>query len=151
MDRLKGKIMFVVPVLVAVLASCRGTPERATCREILAAIRIVESGGRDNPSDGDGGRAIGPFQIHRPYWQEATEFDPSIGGSYEDCRDRAYSEKVVAAYMRRHVPAAWKEGDAEAIARTHNGGPKGAAKAATTPYWEKVRAVLEGQRRRGSK
>lgn len=111
---------------------------------ILDAIRTVETGGLNRPTypDGDGGRSIGPLQISHAYWCDASLFDPSIGGDYEDCRQLAYAERVVGAYMRRYVPEAWASADAEVIARTHNGGPRGARKRSTLSYWEKVRAVL---------
>ncbi|MFN9308235.1 MAG: hypothetical protein ACK6DT_19530 [Planctomycetota bacterium] len=109
---------------------------------ILQAIRMVESGGNDLIGDGDGGRAIGPYQIHEVYWRDATAHDPGLGGDYQDCRDRAYAERVVAAYMERYAAAAWRRGDAQTIARVHNGGPLGAAKPATLGYWRRVRANL---------
>lgn len=112
--------------------------------EILRAIRLVESGDREDVADGDGGLAIGPYQIHRVYWQDAVRFAPGIGGDYQDCRRRAYAERIVDAYMRKWVPQAWATGDAEVIARVHNGGPQGARKAATDGYWRKVRARLGG-------
>lgn len=111
-------------------------------REILDAIRHVESGGMDNPPDGDGGRAIGPYQIHFVYWLDAQGGDASLGGVYEDCRDRDYAEKVIAAYMARHARDAWEHGDAETIARVHNGGPTGPQKDATLGYWRRVKARL---------
>ena len=46
-------------------------PPRYTHAEIIAALRMVESSGRDDPPDGDGGRSIGPYQIQRSYWQDA--------------------------------------------------------------------------------
>lgn len=109
---------------------------------ILHAIRLVESSGRDDAPDGDGGLAIGPFQIHEVYWRDAIAFDPSLGGDYQRCRQRRYAERVVDAYMRRHATHAWSVGDAEVIARVHNGGPHGANKAATLGYWQRVRARL---------
>lgn len=109
---------------------------------ILHAIRMVESGGDDAVGDGDGGRAIGPYQIHEVYWRDASAHDPGLGGGYQDCRGRAYAERVVAAYMERHAAAAWRSGDAQTIARVHNGGPLGAEKSATLGYWRRVRANL---------
>jgi len=110
--------------------------------QVLAAIRHVESGDRDDVPDGDGGLAIGPYQIHRVYWQDAVAFAPELGGDYQDCRRRAYAERIVDAYMRRWVPGPWARGEAETIARVHNGGPNGAAKPKTDRYWAKVRARL---------
>ncbi|MCA8977019.1 MAG: hypothetical protein KDC98_20020 [Planctomycetes bacterium] len=109
--------------------------------ELLAAIRHVESGNRDPAPDGDGGLAIGPYQIHRVYWQDAIAFRPELGGGYQDCRRRDYAERVIEAYMQLWVPEAWQAVDAEVIARTHNGGPKGAEKAATLRYWERVQSA----------
>lgn len=110
--------------------------------ELLYGIRQVESGGRDDPPDGDDGLAIGPYQIHRAYW-----IDSGIPGRYQDCRDRQYAERVVIAYMQRYVPEAWAAGDAEVVARTHNGGPRGPSKRATDRYWARVRSVLLARRR----
>jgi len=119
--------------------------DELTHRQILDSIRMVESGGRDDCPDGDSGRSIGPFQIWSSYWKDAVSFDRSIGGKYQDCRNRTYSEKVVRAYMNRYVPRAWKTLDAEVIARTHNGGPRGARNDSTLKYWKKVRRVLAKQ------
>ena len=122
----------------------RGASPTPTARQrlMLDAIRHVESGGLDPVPDGDGGRAIGPYQIHRAYWTDAHAFDPTLGGSYQDCRKRHYAERVVAAYMRRYARAAWAAGDAQTIARIHNGGPRGHKKNATKGYWRRVQARL---------
>lgn len=133
-----------VLVIAAWIASMAMAQRRSTSslQEVLDAIRMVESGDRADPPDGDGGLAIGPYQIHRVYWQDALEAEPGLGGDYQDCRRRSYAEKVIAAYMRRHAPDAWLTGDAQVIARVHNGGPTGPQKTATERYWERVRAAL---------
>lgn len=117
------------------------TPAPWTRAELLDAIRFVESSGRADVPDGDNGLAIGPYQIHRVYWQDAVAFRPELGGSYEDCRGRGYAERVLAAYMTKWVPDAWEHNDAEVVARTHNGGPQGAQKRETLDYWRRVRAA----------
>jgi len=138
---------FFAALLLAILAGITtGTAtERALWPRpaILSAIRQVESGGRTVVPDGDGGAAIGPYQIHKDYWQDAVAAMPALGGSYQSCRDPAYAERVVEAFMRHWVPAAWEHGDAQVIARTHNGGPEGARHAATLGYWQRVRAALQ--------
>jgi hypothetical protein len=113
-------------------------------RRLLDAIRIVESGGNDN-AVGDGGNAIGPYQIWKNYWKDAVEHEPSIGGKYEDCFDQKYAEKIVNAYMDRYaIPRRLgHEPTFEDIARIHNGGPNGHKKKATIPYWEKVQSKLK--------
>lgn len=123
---------------------CRGPESRVYWpnQDILAAIRWVESHDREDVADGDDGLAIGPYQIHEVYWRDALRADPSLGGSYQDCRRRDYAERVVVAYMRHHAAAAWASGDAETIARIHNGGPRGAEKDSTLRYWRRVRARL---------
>jgi hypothetical protein len=150
-DRLVLERLFTglgaIVIAAIVAARCERDGDRRVPRlwpraQILAAIRFVESGDRADPPDGDLGLAIGPFQIHEIYWRDALRQRPALGGAYADCRRRDYAEQVVAAYMERWVPAAWAAGDAEVIARTHNGGPGGAARAATVPYWQRVAARL---------
>ena len=99
----------------------------------------MESGG-DPKAVGDGGKAIGIYQIHRAYWQDAVAHDPSIGGSYRDCYDPTYAERVVRAYLDRYAP---KNATIEQLARIHNGGPQGHKKKATIKYWRKVKDALD--------
>ncbi len=119
----------------------RTAPEpRCTLDAILAAIRITESGGQaggGRAAIGDGGRALGPYQIHRAYF-----VDSGIAGAYEDCRDEAFSRRVVIAYWRRWCPDALAQRDVEVLARIHNGGPHGARKDKTLDYWRKVERRL---------
>ena len=110
-------------------------------QNILDAIRMVECGDVDNPPDGDGGRAIGPYQIHEAYF-----IDSRIKGDYQQCRDRAFAERVVEAYMKRWCSESWASGEAEVIARIHNGGPRAMSskrKRYTDGYWAKVKKELE--------
>lgn len=105
--------------------------------EFLRALHLVETSGRTGPILGDGGRALGPYQIHRDYWVDA-----GVPGRYADVARRDYAERVVAAYLKRHAPQALARLDYQTLARVHNGGPAGAHKAATLPYWRRVQAHL---------
>lgn len=135
--------LLALVVLAVLWALSNGGPRQSWSRpQILTAIRFVESGDRAQVPDGDGGLAIGPYQIHEIYWRDAIAFEPSLGGSYQDCRRRAYAERVIDAYMRKWIPAQWSRGEAEAIAKVHNGGPKGADNPKTAGYWDRVRALL---------
>lgn len=106
--------------------------------QVFNAIEEVESGGNMN-AIGDGGRSIGSFQIGEMYWQDAVEFDKSLGGVYTDvAKDREYAMKVMLAYWSRYA----NEWTPEELARIHNGGPKGLYKEATISYWNKVKKAM---------
>lgn len=110
---------------------------------LLYAIRIVESG--DDPTAiGDGGKAIGVYQIWEVYWKDAVEFDPTIGGSYRDCYDPVYADRVVRAYLRRYATESrlGRSPTPMDVCRIHNGGPNGFKKNSTISYWERVECIL---------
>lgn len=131
----------IVVAVAATSAVAVPPPKGHDTDKILDAIRVTETGGEKDPANavGDGGKAIGPFQIHYSYWKDAVEFDTSIGGKYSDCKDEAYARKIIVAYWTRYAPN-WSF---ETLARTHNGGPKGSKKSSTLDYWSKVRKNLD--------
>ena len=134
-------ITLIVIGLLATLAAAVPPPSDYNTDRILDAIRQVETGGCKNPSEavGDGGKAIGPFQIHKAYWQDAVEHDPSIGGVYADCKNEAYARRIVIAYLSRYCKV-WTD---ENVARIHNGGPSGHKRKGTVKYWNKVDNFLD--------
>jgi hypothetical protein len=103
---------------------------------LISALIIVESSGRDN-AVGDGGRALGPLQIHRAVVVDVNRF---TGSSYrwESMTNRAQARAVCEAYLRHYG----KGCTTEQLARRWNGGPQGDRKSATLPYWRKVEAAL---------
>jgi len=120
-----------------------------TTASLLRAMRIVESGGNDDGAVGDGGMAIGAYQIWKVYWKDALEYDPSIGGVYKDCFNRAYSERVIRAYWARYATKKrlGRIPTLEDRARIHNGGPNalkatGNKKKNLDRYWHKVKKEL---------
>ena len=110
--------------------------------DLFYAIGTVESGHDDN-AVGDGGASIGRYQIQKPYWIDATEFDKTIGGRYEDVRDPAYARKVMRAYWRRYEPEAYRAGNYEVLAKAHNGGWNWRKYPAVKKYWIKVKTEIE--------
>jgi hypothetical protein len=109
---------------------------------MLDAIRTVETGGHADPANavGDGGKALGPYQIHYGYWLDATERDPALRAlGYQSVRDQATAERIVLAYLTRYAPS-W---DLRTCARIHNGGPKGHRKPATLGYAKRVEEVTK--------
>ena len=111
--------------------------------KFVHALHMVESGGRVGKIVGDNGRALGPLQIHKSYWQDAVTFDDTIGGSYSDCTKLDYSIKIVNAYLNRYAEKAILSKDYKKLARIHNGGVKGNNKEATIEYWNKVNKYLK--------
>ena len=110
------------------------------------AIAEVESNHNDN-AVGDGGDSIGRYQIQRPYWIDATEYDRSIGGRYEDVTRPSYARRVMLAYWQRYAADELRASNWEALARLHNSGPAWRTKThLTDEYWRRVRAAMERQR-----
>ena len=142
---------------LAILTSCTlmgttspcSTNADSTHDRLLAAICSVESNCNDD-AVGDGGDSIGAYQIQYAYWKDATDFDKSIGGSYQDCKDSEYSRKIVLGYWSRYaiIDRVGEEVTDEDRARIHNGGPNGYKRNSTNKYWTKVKAVLTSTERR---
>lgn len=111
-------------------------------RPFLNALMQVESGG-DCQAVGDGGRSRGPYQIGVAYWEDAglREIDYHVW-----VNDPSACERVMFAYWNRYARKALSELDFETLARVHNGGPRGAGKESTKPYWRRVEAAMEQEK-----
>ena len=134
-------LTLIVLGLLASLAAAVPPPADYNTDRILDAIRLQETGGEKDPANavGDKGKSIGPFQIQRGYWQDAIDYDPSIGGKYEDVRDEDYARRIVIAYLSRYCKN-WTD---QNVARIHNGGPSGHKRKSTIKYWREVSARLD--------
>ena len=137
--------------LAAILLIVAALPSQGyTWTDTLQAIRQVETGGLPRNglgAKGDGGNAIGPYQIWRIYHTDAAEKDRKLQ-DYRRCLGSSdYSVRVVRAYMARYAPKALRRleskcgtlADIERICRIHNGGPRGYRKNATVRYWKKAK------------
>lgn len=115
-------------------------------RRLFDALREVESGGETDPSGavGDGGKALGPYQIWRSYWTDALEHAPDLGGVYADVREARYAEWIILAYWLRWCPDALERLDLRRLAIVHHlGGPNpDRDPAEARRYWRKVRIAL---------
>jgi len=120
-------------ILLLPALTCAAAPSPS----FFHALHEVETGGRLGPILGDHGKALGPLQIHRQYWQ-----DSGVPGDYQDCARLDYSERVVSAYLRRYAPLAWRANDMATLARIHNGGPHGAQKKATLTYLKRFQSKI---------
>ena len=119
-------------LILALAATAHAAPPDSFWR----ALHVVETSGRHGPIVGDGGRALGPLQIHRVF-----HADSRVAGPYERVADLDYSKRVATAYFKRWAPDAFAKGDVETLARVFNGGPRGHLKPATKAYAAKVKAL----------
>jgi hypothetical protein len=111
---------------------------RMNLTNLITALIAVESGGNDM-AIGDGGRAIGPLQIHRAV---VVDVNRITGSHYrhQDMTNRAQARAVCEAYLRHYGRGA----TTEQLARKWNGGgPAGDKKRATKAYWEKVKKEIK--------
>ena len=120
--------------------------ERAKAESrFFAALREVE----DSPNGGDGGRAVGPYSIRRPYWIDACKFDPSLRSfvvlsehvhytGWMACKSEPFARHVVSAYLSHYAPKAWVEGDWFVLAQLHHVGPTGAEHGKGKDYAQRV-------------
>jgi hypothetical protein len=139
-----------IPLLIAIMicqhfGGCSGEAQGAEpapdMDKFLQCLHMKEASGKLKPIDGDGGKAIGPYQIHWKYWKDAVDHDSSIGGTYQDCRKKEYAEKIVRAYLDRWATKK-RLGHSvtyEDLARVHNGGgPRCWHKHSKHWLWEKA-------------
>lgn len=131
-------LLIAAGILVSVSTQATGVNEK-----FLKAIHLVESSGRTGAIVGDSGKALGPLQIHKEYFQDAAEYDKSLGNNYNKVADLTFAKKVVTAYLNRYAPKAVSSNDFKTLARIHNGGPKGFKYSSTIQYWAKVEKNLK--------
>ena len=108
-----------------------------TLSNLISALIIVESSGNDQ-AIGDGGKAIGPLQIHRAVVLDVNRI---TGSHYKhsEMTNRVAARAVCEAYLKAYGKGA----SAEQLARRWNGGPTGDRKPATEAYWAKVKKHLK--------
>lgn len=142
---------FLLPmILISMIltSSVFSSPPEVTYHpeELLLAIRWVESS-FDDSAIGDGGKAIGPFQIWQVYWVDAA-----MDGQYRECFNYTYAKEVVRRYMVRYAKidlGVRKEltlSECEKISRIHNHGPRGHLNPRSIGYWHRVKRELEKRR-----
>lgn len=104
---------------------------------LISALIAVESSGNDL-AIGDGGRAIGPLQIHKAV---VIDVNRITGSNYrhQDMTNRAQARAVCESYLRHYG----RGKSLEQQARIWNGGPTGDRKTATEAYWRKVQVQIE--------
>jgi len=125
-------LIVLMPAWLAAASAPPAAVEPNDFERLLDAIARIESQGDPN-AVGDGGRALGAYQIHRTYWQDGTEL-LGVDWPYRDATDSKKARRVVKAYLLHYG----KGKSLIEMARIHNGGPHGGRKKATLPYARKI-------------
>jgi len=123
-------------------------PLRASDLDLaLRVIRLAESDGRARVPDGDGGRAVGPYQHHRIYVEHVNRM---WGRAYvwpRDSRNPEIAREITRLYL---LGVAGPGATLQKYCRIHNGGPRGARNPATLRYWRTRCAPAVAVCRRGA-
>lgn len=115
---------------------------------LVWAIMMTESGGREGIQAGDGGKAVGLYQLHQI---AVDDVNKAYGNHYtpEDRKDPEKAKEIVERYLilngSRFKRKYGKGPTIEEMARMYNGGPRGHLKESTLEYWKKVKAHLESR------
>lgn len=107
--------------------------------KFFSALRKTETEGYPNQGINARGRhgELGPYQITISYWRDAINYDKSIKGTFDNCGQKDYSEKVITAYLNRYCKNAVINSDYQTMARIHNSGPK--IKKSSLVYWKRFK------------
>ena len=105
--------------------------------KFLYVLGKIESNNNDK-AIGDGGKAIGRYQIWRVCYQDAKEFDKTITFPYSALTNKENSDRIVKAYLNRYA----RNKTPVEMARIWNGGPLGDKKRATIGYGNKFQKEL---------
>jgi len=109
--------------------------------DLLDAIAEVESGGDPNAYN-EAENAAGLYQIRPIYVKDCNRLCGYNEFSLADRYNPDRARMMVAVYLKHYGNGK----GLEAMARIHNGGPTGHTKEATKAYWQKIKAVMEGDK-----
>jgi len=127
-------LIVLVPASFAAASVQAAATDPNGIERLLDAIARIESH-YDPSAVGDGGRALGAYQIHRVYWQDAT------GRFGVDWPSRNETDPTTARQTGKHYLLHYGSGKSLIeMARIHNGGPCGHRKKATLRYARKIMA-----------
>lgn len=135
-------IAFILFVLIITIACSGKEFEKGS---LLHAIAVVESK-IDPTAIGDGGDAVGIFQIHKIYVDDVNRI-AKTSYTYEDRFSVKKSTEMIEIYLNHYSKVyknkTGKEATNEVKARIHNGGPNGWSKKSTERYWKRVKKYLQ--------
>ncbi len=138
MKKIITAIVAGIGACVGIIPHCEGAVESDySFDDLLRAIAIVESSG-DPKAFNKKESAAGLYQIRPIYLKDVNRI---LGYQRYKLADRYNPEKardIVTVYLMHY---GYGKG-IEAMARIHNGGPRGWKKKFTLVYWQKIKEVL---------
>lgn len=141
----KPNIIGIILLVIFLLATIICNAKEFTKGDIYHAIAVVESG-LDTMAIGDGGDAVGMYQIHKIYVDDVNRI-ANTSYTYNDRFNKEKSLEMVKIYLNHYSKVyknkTGKEATNEVKARIHNGGPDGWSKKSTERYWKKVKKYLQ--------
>ena len=90
---------YLAVIILCAIASCKACGQTNVITDkFLDAVAMVESSGRTN-AIGDGGKALGMFQLHRAAWEDAAKIDRSLGDYKTGAMNRETSRRAARVYF----------------------------------------------------
>ena len=132
-------IMIKLNVILFLAITCSAGEMMALPERFYLALSRVESNNNDKAIGRAGEK--GRYQISFSYWHDSVNY-AKIGGKWEDCLNKEYSEKIITAYMNLYGKKFIQIKDYQRLARIHNGGLNGHRQKSTLVYWRKVQRQL---------
>lgn len=132
--------MLIVAFFCCPDAYCQGADVKYNFNDLLAAIAQKESGGDPNACNYEE-EAAGLYQIRPIYLSDVNRILDYPKYNLNDRYDPEKSKEMVVIYLRHYG----RRKGLEAMARIHNGGPRGDKKESTESYWLDVKKILEQQ------
>ena len=129
-----GVIFGIIPT------DCKAAVDVNSLEGLLKAIAQVESNG-DSSAYNHKENAAGPYQIRPVYLKDVNRIVGYEKYRLEDRFDALKAKEMVVTYLSHYG----KHKSLEALARIHNGGPRGDKKKSTLRYWQKVKKAMEAK------
>lgn len=124
------------PAVTATHRDVAGNAEAIKIQRLFGAICEVESGNRLEARGRDG--EVGPAQIRAILVDDVNRIVQSPRYRIADALDPVKSFAMFRIYCRHYEPTF----DPERWSRLWNGGPRGAERRSTLPYWRRVSDAL---------
>jgi len=134
-------IIASIAVILGFVPDCDGAVRTEhNLDDLLRAIATVESNNDPNAFNAKED-AAGLYQIRPIYLADVNRLLGYPRYKLADRYDPVLAKEMVVIYLRHYG----KNKSIEAMARIHNGGPRGYKKTSTLRYWQKIKRTMENE------